>query len=303
MKVFRKTLLSFLAVAVCSSLAICTRSVPAQDGDLKQRVLHEYPAALKELHGRLSQCRGSGIEIEVTQGLPPAASTRRHAISFEFSGELLRVSKQPAPGVETAGETEVSISVANSAYAFRASGPTGDGPFALKSFSRRGEKSKLVASLEEFRQDYIYAPFVAITAIDEFLFEPGTKITNVSRENAGKEELVKISYTRGYSFNGVPQLMDCWLLVAPNDRWALRKQEACVKGSCRTSEVEYGDPVGGTPLPRRVTIKTQRTTRTFEFGELALGSPDERDFTLSSVGLPELSPPARPGSGWASFCA
>ena len=93
----------------------------------------------------------------------------------------------------------------------------------------------------------------------------------------------------------------------PDKGWALSRYEADSTASVQSavgreagyihykvaSTVEYGDDVGGVPVPRRVQRTDDRgRTSIFEFDTVTFGlTPPKEEFTLSFFGLPDVTAP------------
>ena len=279
----------FVVAAICGLSAVLVSEGALGGGDeaQRERLLSEYRVALDRLESSYSRLRGSGVVSENRRSRAKGATASRTRFTFFVDGENVKISKEGDTG-------KYLVESVNAKYAFRAGAAKKGDPLVLTRL-REKEARGLALAVGQFKRDYLLAPFSIRVPIKELLWDSKTTVIGkVSTVAADGRELVKIEYTRSHRFQGVPSELKCWMLLDPNQGWALVEHDASeVSGPRQThTKIDYGHPRGGVPTPARITITTLPTEYTYEFDEFTFDPTPESEFTLTSVGLPEIAPPS-----------
>jgi len=284
-------------ILVSSSLVLPPLCPAAGDqASPKERFMREYPAALKRLGNSYLHFRGVGTETVARQSKSKDWTTSAASFNFNVDGDNIKISREYNDG-------RYIVQSASAKYAFRAEARKQGDPLVLNRLQER-ENSRLASSIEQFRRDYLFAPFSIREPISDFLWDPKvTTIERVALVARDGRDLIRVDYTRIIKFEGKPTKMKCWLLVAPDEGWALVEQGRMDERGFHKShtKIEYGSPVDGIPTPKRVTMDGPFLEFKCEFDQYVFARTNDDEFGLSSVGLPETVPPPPPGKTRAKF--
>ncbi len=260
--------------------------------DSSQEVfLRDYPAAVQRLELRYRQVHGSGRLIETRQNaerVPQASETK---ISFAFEGDSLKTtSTRGGDG----GDTQTRITCTTADGGFRVEVPRQGAPPVLKS-TEKGHDNAARESIEQFRDQYVNAPFFMTEVASKLLTSPNVTIRRVEELESDGRKLFKVAFVRevlGRSRGEVQSArVECSMTVSPEEGWVIREYELKAPKATHTVKIEYGEPIEGIAAPKRVDYVSPNRTRTFEFDEFAFGPTDPREFTLEAAGLPGLAKP------------
>jgi hypothetical protein len=287
---------SALLTLIVLSSALCT-SLPCSagpgDGKPMERVRNEYPAAVKRLKEAYSHVRGSGTITEVHQSKSKGSTTSVTKFTFIVDGGNIKVSKELDSLPSAAVKDKYTVSSSNTNYNFRADAPVKNDPVVLRKL--QPGRGSVYHELDNFRFTYVMAPFNMAGTIDEFLWDPAiTKISQVTPVTKAGADLFRVEFTREMSLQNEPTVMKCWLEVAPDNGWVLMEHGRTGKKHFDSStKIEYGPAVDGVPVPKRITNEWATRRVTVEFDEFTFTRSSVGDFTLNSVGLPEVPLPGR----------
>ena len=288
-----------IAAVMMSSLVGWSDFGWATDDDalLKMKVLKVYPDALKELETHFSKAFGSGSGSE-EHGIGTKMARRIDGqFTFAAKGPFLakvarkatsttmKEKKRTAPGpIET-------VFCYNKTNSFSLKKDAGSSEYQIKAFdeNKDGElplKQQMVAWVYK----YLEAPFrLRLMRMSAAVAHPDFSIQHVSEVHEGNKTFLKIE------FDFKKSLQNCagWITVAPDEKWVLHDYEYSDIQDFFRGHIDYGEPQGGFPVPKRVVITRMNPAErrptsvvTFDFENLKFGDVPDSDFTLAAFGFP-----------------
>jgi hypothetical protein len=267
----------------------------AHDDSLMKLVLSEHPRAITELKLRFERTSGS-VRVEHTARRRSGGTPEKFLASFDLmAARAARVRLLPEAG-PNAGAAIVICR--NSEYSFVLRRPMGAGEYAIRDLSAAADAQRIDGAISRYLARGLEAPYrmdwIQLSAAYD---TPGFSLRSVSRSSENGSGLLKLAFylpTPTIKSSGGGQ--EGWLLVSPQEKWALRAYEfhplsgtAVVAGT-----VEYGERQNGFPTPMRVVGSVRDTSKnavteawTYDFEHFRFGDSPEREFTLTAFGLPE----------------
>ncbi len=278
-------------------LTACTQSQGSvqDDGPLKERVLTEYPAALKRLEERLSRIHIEGTSVH-TQLDPRTKKEQRTSIHYVFAINGPSRLKRSSTSSGTGGKDEGYhfVSCINPRYSFRLRAIGTGRPLEIKDFGGGLDPNVANDMGSDFAR-YVFAPITfKAMSIAETMAHPTFELKHVSEEIHNGKKFLKIEF-RWHPVQKYPAIPGWWL-VSPEEDWVLREWEFLVgrhEDVTWHGRVEYADSVDGIPLPISLSETHPLETRQFSFDRVRPGPVPESEFTLTAFGLPELDQPGR----------
>ncbi|MBX6315338.1 MAG: hypothetical protein IRY99_20860, partial [Isosphaeraceae bacterium] len=156
-----------------------------------------------------------------------------------------------------------------------------------------------------FLGSFIWAPYWIARPFHEITAEPSFSIKSASKVNLDKKEMIKLEFSVKPSDPHMT-LRGGWMIFSPADGWAIRRYELSeeiyslktksnrIREKAVYGDIQYDYQNGKLPLPKRVYQRSGSDISIFEPTVFEVGPVPEREFTLASVGLPELEQPAGP---------
>jgi hypothetical protein len=286
-------LFSSVAVGTACSLIVTSYRARGQEDEasLKQRVQKEYPAALKALESRFARAYGFGRSSEELR-----IGTDGH---FRSDSAVTFASRRPALAKVVLNSTRTTIKDGktgpprevvfcyNSKNSFWLARPAGDSKYTVQSLVASNSDGSMARRQLQRSLRFLDAPCTVGTLRMSAAFErPGFSIQRVSTLHRDGKLRLKIEFAveqRGGSG---------WVVVAPDEKWALCDYEYKDIQDSHEGKIEYTEPLEGYPCPKRVTITRTRIGETlpaesykFDFDEIHSGDAPDREFTLGAFGL------------------
>jgi hypothetical protein len=291
-----------LAVAI-AMLAIAPASVRG-DETAKNRLMSEAPKGWASLQQFCSDYEGSfGVESNLKTTIPNAPPRPdRVDVHFVVKGEyarVVRIERDPSTGQL---KKDV-VRCINPDYAFALS-RTDD--------KRSYQLSGLGLSSEDVRQEYLDAEAVYMHAswkygksFAEWLKEPGFTVEDVFETHRADKDCVclKFSYNPPDPRKANGRMQNGSFYFDPKTYWSFQGFEFTMPSNGFSGVVEYGDPVDGFPVLRRVVERitykgpegsAERTTMCV-FQIVSRCTTPAEQFTLTAFGMPE--PKTTPKAG------
>ncbi|MBX6314540.1 MAG: hypothetical protein IRY99_16755 [Isosphaeraceae bacterium] len=203
--------------------------------------------------------------------------------------------KEGAPQ-NTPGELTICV---GPKYSFRSIKKAGEAP-VLASFSATKDSDALSSRLLD---GFIWAPYWIGRPFREFTSDPSFSIKSASKIDLDGKEMVKVEFSIKPADPHV-SLRGGWVIFSPADGWAIRRYELSeeiyslktkskrIREDASYGDIQYDYQSGRLPLPKRVYKRHFNGVSVFEPTVFEVGPVSEREFTLASVGLPELEQPA-----------
>ncbi|CAN5767146.1 hypothetical protein BH23PLA1_BH23PLA1_22880 [soil metagenome] len=275
------------------------------DHHTKDHILEKYLQAIQSMETSYAQVQGVGTQFWKSLDETSRRRPTTHQIEFARDGDgrkvvetLVRVGTDSPSDVRK----DIRVSVSNADYVFVLNQEEG-GPYVIINVGPISEEDTMAAP-RGFFDKYVMAPYSAFAQpISAILTEPSFefRLREVSTVEIEGRDLVRIDFEfrLAEDFPVVPAS----LLVDPAAQWALHSYEGWFgsqQDRIRAGTVEYGPPIEGVPVPRRVTYQHSDHSEVFEIEQIALGrSTPARTFTLTAFGLPEVMDPPRASRGFS----
>ena len=279
-----------------SCVGLTTASARAGgDEALKALVMKEYPVALERLAKQYSQVHGVAHvkKDRITKG--GVVPTSVEATTFFLDGDSWKASTTQTLG--------------NGPYAkVNCQGPTvhfrvvtkakGDAP-SLARFGA-GVDPAFRGARESLERNLVAVPFNIGFPISELFTLPGFKFDRVAELQRDGRKLLELVCTLPAQQKLPGVFRECRLVVSPEEGWILREYESKMPKYSSTMRIDYFTATGGPPgIKRILRIDTSSSIantpmESIEFEEFQFGPTPASEFTLKSVGLPEIdaeSPP------------
>ena len=259
----------------------------AGDQTSRNRMLAEYPAALKRLEGQYVCATGKAAFSTVSKTTGKTATVE---IQFACDQSLSRtIEIYRGDASHSYGER---VRCSNPSYSFLLSRDSPVRPFVI------GDVADGTGRVSDFGRFYfdgfLSAPYIAFgRPIREIMERPDLefKLGEVSEVTHESRRLLKIAFAFRPAANFPITL--AWIEVDPEYGWSVRRFEGLFgknQDHKRTGLVEYSGMENGRPVIRRVTHSDWTEDGTLEIAGIEFDRhPAPRDFTLSAFGLPEVN--------------
>jgi hypothetical protein len=318
-------------VPLMAAFLLSAPQVEAQtDGALRERVLREYPGALKALESHFSRAKGIVRRRNVrVKGPPRERPSPDERYVFELRPDMARVvvERQYAAG-KTAPTRKDAATCYNRDYTFQLKKEGEESAFFLSSFSwNKGADPEQGARRTHAQiKDYLNAPFtLAYAPISELFAYEGFSVGNVSRVGDGPGERLRVEFDTGPVAKPRTRRRG-WFIVSPAEAWVLCSFELTLgPRMIKRGTITYSGTEDGVPLPKQAVYTHEvlagpdqkappkkiapgsqganngdsagTSVETYDFDELTLASMPDADFTLTAFGLPEVGAAARRAPG------
>lgn len=283
-----------------STVAVVAFTTPirADDGPSpRSRVQSELGRALARMEAAYARVRGQGSYI-VVDNVRPDPDPERHDLDFAFNDPHRMVIERYTR--KDQNRKRVYCLGPRGAFELRA-----DAPATRFSIGKLGDKEYIEAILDGTLTHYLVAPFTIYNGysvpLSKLMSDPSFRLLGVSEVDERGKKCVKIEYDCDES---VVKVGPGWVVVSPEEGWAIRSYECHLTNDKRPDfrrygTVEYGGMIDGVPIPTRVEyrLKSAResgplkgvydVTHKYQFDKIAFESTPEIEFTLSYFGLPE----------------
>lgn len=281
------------------SLFATAGSASENPEDLKSRVLREYPLALRSMEDFGRNVHGSGM---LTQDFFLDNPEKHYVWKFklDFSRvDDMKMFTRNWVGESAEGKVIREVSCRNDKYAFLLKWFREEEPVVRY----RGLDMK--AAEEDYNQyigKYIGAShYILNMPISRMISDPSFAIRQVIEVPQNGKKLLRIEYD--YQPKDLI-LRSGWLLVSPEDHWALQEYECALsekfKGRKIRGSIQYGPPMDGFSIPSSITFLPNGNSRDcFVFDAINRGDTPRREFTLPAFGLPEFD--VRPSAGHVPY--
>lgn len=263
---------------------------------LREKFIREYPIAIRKLKSHYANIRGSGTETIARGSEANWVTSSSSKIEFAINNDQIKISRSYSLSNKKNSDRQKIESLSKS-YAFRAEASRQSEPLSLTAFQPKG--GLLAKSLDGFRRTYLTALY------DETIWDPAFKasIGDVFPVVRDGRNLIKIEYTTKIFLEKKPKKLITWILVAPDDGWVLIEKgsvgEKPSDNLKRLIDIEYGPSVEGVPTIKKISTESRTALNTIELDNFTFGRTTEEEFTLDSVGLPEVNPSE--SSRWRFF--
>jgi hypothetical protein len=276
--------------------------VDAADGDLRSRVVAEFPTALAKMEARFASASGSGRHvIQGGIGTSKPETWENDVVFARVPGRKMMHSKRVSPAPKPGGRVE-TVRCWNGTHAFVLT-RTQDQPQLLVTYFGTDHSGIDLAFMMNVERYLMASHSVFEVPFSRIWSHPSFKLLEVKGLQEGGREIIRVAYDYHPS-NMI--LRSGWIKVVPEDGWAILEYESQtnLEGVVVSSVVEYGEKQGEVAIPKRVFVKTgSKSADSFDFEELVLGPVPESRFTLAAFGLPELGLPAPPPRNVAPYWA
>ncbi len=271
-------------------LALVTPSAHAQRAeDLQARVMREYPVALDRLAKHFSQVHG--VVRRAKDQITNAGAT---PISVESKSFFLDGNSWKTTTIQTLGTGPYEkVTCQGPNVSFRVVTQTkGDKP--MLTMLGADENQTLRKAREALERDLVAVPFNIGYPIAELLGQPGFKFDRVTEIERDGRKLLALSFTKQVAVVGPGGKPKCRLVISPDEGWVLREYEWKIPSQTRTMRVDYFPSTGGIPGIKNITRSDGYTLEAVEFEDFQFGPTPASEFTLKSVGLPDIEAQAPP---------
>jgi hypothetical protein len=172
----------------------------------------------------------------------------------------------------------------------------GKSEFTRKRFPTQKEERTFVKNqMASSFYSYLHAPFsLGGASMNSIIADGGAHITRVSSVRRDDKTHLKIEFDMRKAENKRLRNATGWVVVAPEEKWVIHDYQLTNGADVYRGRVEYAQPQGGFPVPRRVVAKRSdrgahqpTSIETYEFIELHFGDVPDSEFQLSAFGLRE----------------
>lgn len=192
----------------------------------------------------------------------------------------------------------------NPQYAFIAERSTEDAPYHLRDFGRESDSIQRIRELiESHGLGDIEASFHAeqdVRSLPELFRSSNLTLQSCSRVQSGGRDLFQVEFTDPPSERVAkhdPALRYGRVILDPAFDWRVVSQNVHTDKWKETEELEYGPEVSKPATIKTLTYRsvwpTAQEIRVIEFSPPSYDAITESEFTLSSIGLPEIPSPGR----------
>jgi hypothetical protein len=279
----------------------------AQDSQLREVFLRDYPPALKVLESRFASAKGAvRVSREVSPGQTEGGGVKREwvgTIAFERKGPYMAravgdIDQNITKADEKIALHRVKANCYNRDYSFQLRKRDANDQFFATSIEHNdGRKTPADdTSMVSLLYTYLEASHrIPVLSMSGLLADEQFSVRAVSRVDGGKTPWLKVEFETGANSKWFGALKG-WFVVSPDEAWVLRSYDYARgggKGMHQWGSVEYAGEQGGIPLPKRVSRHSRapgggrEQSRTWDFDEISLVDVPDRDFTLAAFGFPE----------------
>lgn len=290
-----------LGLPVAAALILCPPALFAQgaEGDWRARFLTEAPKAWGALKKFSEHLEGT-VVVDKKFNDPKVLGQGQKVIQFLIKEGSVRFE------IQEGEKKTVTAGAFNLNYFFFLEGQPGSS-FAVKGIEPTpGREQRVLDKADSLVLGYVYSPwYFAGEPLAHWLQKPGFIVKKVSPEPHDGRNLVRVDYVYApkAGFGKIPPERlahndPSWLLLDPDAYWAIQEHHHTgwngESVSHHSSRLTYGDRVDGFPIHKKCEYKyvsglkgQDVETITWEITRIAHRTASDKEFTMSSFGLPE----------------
>lgn len=287
-------LLTSVFIAVSSIVASGFSAFAEGGSEMLARAKSEYSRSLISLASSFDRLKGSATNSVILLSKNGEKRTIEYATQFCVDGVKRKMqSRIRDESPQKSGSIEEVYST-NGSDAFILHRATKQDPWML---ARMGTYVKKSDMFDKKLAPYLCAPlYIDDVPATEVMASEGFMFTNATPIQRDNRQMIKLEFK--VKPNPSIYFDSGYIILSPDERWVLLESECCLpnhKEQWFRRVVEYGDPIDGTPMPRRVTSSmfSGRDSRVIEFEGVQRAVTPENEFALTAYSLPEISRSAR----------
>jgi hypothetical protein len=289
-----RTAIGRVVLATTCSLLVWSSPASGREDEaaLKERVMKVYPQALKELETHFAKASGAGTCV-VDQRVGTDAHFRidsrvTFACNRPFLAKTVSLASRTTMKDKKTDPVREVVFCYNTENSFWLAKPAGDAEYIVNLIDTdKDERSRVRSQIRQTLR-FLDAPYTAGGLRMSLAFaRPNFSIRRVSALNEGDRNRLRIEFElkggRG---------LTAWVVVAPDERWVIHEYEYKDFQDTRHGRIEYGEPIDGFPVPKRVRLTESSAGNLlatasygFDVDQIHFGDVIERDFSLAAFGV------------------